>query len=158
MSEPNEDVDDGQPKRKCVICKDGRLAEIENLLRTPRNERRISREFGYSTNTIRRHREHMSPNSFGNVADLDGLARIEQEAEKILRTTKVEKVRLDALSLLRGVQTDRIRLSQGETSEKALTAHPAWQLFLKRLLGIVNDCAKCKEAIVGVVPGDTRGE
>ncbi len=166
MSDVEDEGGQPLPKRKCVVCRDARLPEIEKVLARPRSERETSRQFGYSTNTLRRHRDHMTTDSINkalsSTAGLTEIAEMKARAEDAAKRARkkgdiraellAERERRSALEL-------ELRLQQGPgADDQAIIAHPSWQLFLKKLLGIVNECATCKSAIIGIVPGDTRSE
>lgn len=145
--------------RQCTVCISPLRQNIEEGIRLARRQSAIAKEFGVSTAAIQRHRAHIPTDAAelaNDYVDKGDIAKLKRMAQREYDTAKDPKLRIAALQRLESLAALEMRLGTNETEVAALTNHPAWQLFLKQLLGIVNDCTKCSAAITGIVPGDTR--
>lgn len=58
-----------------------------------------------------------------------------------------------AIKELRAIEELEIRLEQNQASAADLTAHPAFQTFLRQVLECLRDCVACTQRIQEAVPG-----
>ena len=148
---------------KCTLCCRSDRSAIDRALASGESRRAVAARFGLSEGAVGRHRKHvvMRPSRAAEAtreteavgrSEIAGMkARTADAAQRarekgdIRAELLAEKERRQALEL-------ELRLQQNERSDAELTSHPAWQLFLKNLLGIVGECGRCKPAILACTP------
>jgi hypothetical protein len=82
-----------------------------------------------------------------------------QEALRRAQREKNTKDMAIASRELRALDEHEVRLTQEANTERALSDHPAWEMFRTHLLNTIGECPGCSAAILGAMPGgDTRSE
>lgn len=132
----------------CKVCTHLEAEEIAKRLSEPHSERGIAQEFGISRASLRRHKAHSVPKVvvvLTGERDLDEISRLEAATREILRKTKVDKVKLDAIARLQSLANERTRLHQERAGTASLTSDPAYQQIVATMVGTI--CADCRSAV-----------
>jgi hypothetical protein len=155
-----------QPKQsKCHVCNRSDRINIDLAIASGDSRRTIAARFGVSEGAAGRHAKHVQKPTtstetttetagVGEIADMkararDAAARAKAKGD-IRAELLAERERRQALEL-------ELRLAQTDASgDIVLTNHPAWQLFLRRLLDTVKQCPQCVGAILANVPPGTQ--
>jgi len=133
---------------KCIICEDGRRADIDKALGVPRSDSKVSREFGFSRPTIARHRAHIVPIEYvipQQVTNSSEIAKLKAVTQRIIDTTRDDKVRIAAVREMRGYLELEARLQQEAQGTSALESDPAYQQIVSTVVATV--CGECRGQI-----------
>lgn len=145
--------------RACPICIDERRADIEKAMTEsgrPRHE--ISAEFGIPKHKLDNHASHIVPIDGTIINEANEIGKLRALVEPLLKD-KDPKIRLAAIGRLESLTTLEARIGQEASAQQSLTANPAWELIRTHLLNIINECDRCRKAVLEAMPpGDTRGE
>lgn len=152
---------DGRKRVKCSICRHEKRLDIEKACDGSRSEESIATEFGVSKSSINRHKSHIVPKGSinnNNANELGEIGKLRALVEPLLKS-KDDKIKLAAIAQLKALSEFEVRIGQEANAQQELTTQPAFQLFFTHLLGIVNECATCKTAILeSMPPGGIPGE
>ncbi len=134
--------------RRCSICDDPRIADIDKALDGPLSRREIAQEFSVPKHRLDNHATHRArkvdvslpkEQTLHDVTELWTLARKEYDG------AKDPKVRLGALQRMQGLFELRTRLQQEASGTGALESDPAFQQIMAAV-GVAL-CPSCKDAV-----------
>lgn len=133
----------------CIICDDPRVKDIDRVLETPRSISKVSKEYGFARVTVYRHRGHRLIEE--NRAPITDLQKLKDTTQRIIDTTRDDKVRLGALQRMQGLLEHELRTraeAADDGSAESFASHPAVVAVVDAVYRACVGCQSCTDRLL----------